>query len=151
VPRHPYEWRTKLRQRLPWFLINLGVAAKGDDCEAVGAEHHSYNVDGTQSACYHCRVVRSGRLWEPSNQHTAEAHVRLATLLESIADGTTGIEQGLVDFQSIEAPAGDRAFDDAFHFMKHYEADADIRERDSQFADSQVAGLRSIAARLRNR
>ena len=41
---HPYAWRTSLRKRLPWFLINLGIAAKGKDCERVGAEHHWYQT-----------------------------------------------------------------------------------------------------------
>jgi hypothetical protein len=44
--RHPFEWRTKLRTRLPWWAINLGIAAKGDDCERVGAAHQWYNIDG---------------------------------------------------------------------------------------------------------
>ena len=60
---HPYRWRTWVRARLPWFLINLGVAAKGKDCESVGAEHWWYNGDNKSSACYHCEVVRPGRLW----------------------------------------------------------------------------------------
>jgi hypothetical protein len=63
-PGHPYRWRTYLRGKLPWFLIDLGIAAKGRDCENVGAEHHWYNSDGESSACYHCEVVRLGRLWE---------------------------------------------------------------------------------------
>jgi len=50
--------------RLAWFLINLGVAAKGRDCETVGAEHHWYNRDGKTSGCYHCEVIGPGRLWE---------------------------------------------------------------------------------------
>lgn len=62
--RHPYAWRTWLRQHLPYFLIDCGVAAKGRDCEGVRAEHHWYNVDGSTSSCYHCRVTRLGRLWE---------------------------------------------------------------------------------------
>ena len=37
--RHPYEFRLRIRERLPWFLINLGIADKGKDCEKVGAEH----------------------------------------------------------------------------------------------------------------
>jgi hypothetical protein len=61
--RHPYEWRTRLRGRLPWFLINLGLAGKGEDCEAVGAAHHWYNRDDKSSGCYHCEVIREGRLW----------------------------------------------------------------------------------------
>jgi|SRR6185369_14067314 hypothetical protein len=61
--RHPFEWRTRLRRRLPWWLIALGVADKGDDCERVGAPHAWYNIDGHSSGCYHCTVVRAGRLW----------------------------------------------------------------------------------------
>lgn len=60
---HAYALRTWLRGRLPWFLIDLGVANKGRDCEKVGGWHRWYNHDGENSACYHCRVVRSGRLW----------------------------------------------------------------------------------------
>ena len=62
--RHPYAWRTALRKRLPWFLIDLGVAQKGKDCGVVGAAHHWYNIEGTHSGCYHCREVREGGLWE---------------------------------------------------------------------------------------
>jgi hypothetical protein len=61
---HPYAWRTWLRGHLPWFLINLGVADKGRDCEAKGARHRWYSQDHENSACHHCRVVRPGRLWE---------------------------------------------------------------------------------------
>jgi hypothetical protein len=65
---HPYAWRTWLRGNLPWFLIDLGLADKGKDCEKVGASHRWYNVDGKASACYHCQVVRAGRLWEEKGQ-----------------------------------------------------------------------------------
>ena len=49
---------------MPWFLIDLGVADKGQDCEAAGGWHEWYNLDGENSGCYHCKVVRPGRLWE---------------------------------------------------------------------------------------
>lgn len=62
--RQPYRWRTKIRRQLPWFLIDLGVATKGEDCEAAGGQHEWYNKDDKTSGCYHCRVVREGRLWE---------------------------------------------------------------------------------------
>ena len=55
---HPYRWRTWIRAHLPWFLIDLGIARKGHDCEAVGGWHHRYNVDDSSSGCYHCEVVR---------------------------------------------------------------------------------------------
>ena len=61
---HPYRWRSWVRQYLPWFLIDLGLAEKGDDCESVGAEHVWYNVDNKTSGCYHCKVTRQGRLWQ---------------------------------------------------------------------------------------
>ena len=62
--RHPYAWRTALRKRLPWFVIDLGIAAKGEDCEKAGATHHWYKQDDQYSACYHCTVTKPGRLWE---------------------------------------------------------------------------------------
>jgi hypothetical protein len=65
-PRHPYRWRTWVRGHLSWFLINLGVAAKATDCEAVGAEHYWYNRDYKTRGCYHCEGVRPGRLWDKS-------------------------------------------------------------------------------------
>jgi hypothetical protein len=49
-------------------LINLGVADKGEDCEAVGGQHHWYNIDGSSSGCYHCNVIRQGRLWTEATQ-----------------------------------------------------------------------------------
>ena len=69
VSRHPYAWRTALRGRLPYFLIDLGwFPDKGEDCEAVGAKHHWYNKDNQSSACYHCRVVRLGQLWKRATE-----------------------------------------------------------------------------------
>ena len=65
---HPFAWRTKLRGKLPWFLINLGLADKGKDCEAAGGWHRWYNQDYEHSACYHCHVVRRGQLWKDAEQ-----------------------------------------------------------------------------------
>jgi hypothetical protein len=63
----PYRWRTALRRHLPWFLIDLGLADKGTDCEAAGGEHSWYNLDDASSGCYHCKVVRPGRLWDKAD------------------------------------------------------------------------------------
>lgn len=52
-----------LRRHLPWFLLDMGIAEKGKDCEAVGGQHEWYNKNDVSSACYHCQVVKSGRLW----------------------------------------------------------------------------------------
>ena len=61
---HPYAFRTWLRRHLPWFLIDLGIANKGSDCEVVGGWDRWYNIDGKRSGCYHCRIEREGKLWE---------------------------------------------------------------------------------------
>jgi len=63
----PYRWRTAVRRHLPWFLIDFGVAGKGPDCEAAGGSHSWYNMDDKSSGCYHCKVVRAGRLWEQAD------------------------------------------------------------------------------------
>jgi len=60
----PYRLRTWLRAYLPWFLINLGVANKGQDCELAGGGHEWYNIDGESSGCYHCSVTRHKQLWK---------------------------------------------------------------------------------------
>ncbi|MEA2495761.1 MAG: hypothetical protein QOJ29_3672 [Thermoleophilaceae bacterium] len=46
-----YRWRTRIRHRLPWFLVNLGVAAKGKrDC----GDHEWYRENAATARCYHC-------------------------------------------------------------------------------------------------
>lgn len=48
-----YRWRTGIRRRLPWFLINLGVAGKGKrDC----GDHEWYYADNVVEHCLHCEV-----------------------------------------------------------------------------------------------
>jgi len=70
MPQHsggPYRKRTWLRQYLPWFLIDLGIAEKGQDCEKIGGAHEWYNIDNKNSGCYHCNVIRTGQLWKQEN------------------------------------------------------------------------------------
>lgn len=46
-----YRFRHAIRRRLPWFLINLGLAAKGkQDC----GNHSWYNSDGVVERCHYC-------------------------------------------------------------------------------------------------
>jgi hypothetical protein len=48
-----YRWRTRLRPHLPWFVINLNVAAKGRrDC----GNHAFYKSTDDLDRCYHCEV-----------------------------------------------------------------------------------------------
>ena len=50
-----FRWRTRLRRRLPWFLVDRGVAGKGTaDC----GNHEWYNADGAVDHCYHCTAGR---------------------------------------------------------------------------------------------
>lgn len=67
IGNHPYGIRKWWRSRLPWFLINLGVADKGAYCELVHAKHHWYNIDGKSSGCYYCKEQVEGKKW--INQH----------------------------------------------------------------------------------
>jgi len=55
---HPYRYRVWVRRHLPWWLINLGVADKGRDCEAVGAWHRWYKSTEEMDGCYHCKATR---------------------------------------------------------------------------------------------
>lgn len=64
----PYAKRTRWRGSLPWFLINMGIAAKGKNCESVNAGHHWYNKDGKTSACYHCEIIKEGKHWQVLNE-----------------------------------------------------------------------------------
>lgn len=65
---HPYALRTRIRTFLPWFLINLGIANKGEDCEKVGASHCWYNIDNENSGCYYCKVIKKGQLWGENHE-----------------------------------------------------------------------------------
>ena len=37
--KHPNSFRLWLREKLPWFLIDIRVADKGKDYELVNVEH----------------------------------------------------------------------------------------------------------------
>jgi hypothetical protein len=59
-PLSPYGLTVKawIRGRLLWWLINLGVADKGPDCEAVAGWHRWYKSTEEIDGCYHCEVTR---------------------------------------------------------------------------------------------
>lgn len=64
IEKHPYRFRFWWRARLPWFLIDLGIASKGKDCELVNAEHSWYNIDNKTSGCYYCKKIAIGNKWK---------------------------------------------------------------------------------------
>jgi len=49
------------------LIINLGIAAKTENCEAVSADHWWYNIDDEHSGCYNCEMIKPGRLWQSRN------------------------------------------------------------------------------------
>ena len=51
-PGHPYRWRTWIRVHLPWFLIDLGVAAKVPTVRALAA-----STGGTAETMYPAPVI----------------------------------------------------------------------------------------------
>lgn len=61
--KHPYELRLLIREKLPWFLIDMGIAAKGKNCKEVGVDHDWYNKGDNISACYYCKIEKEGKLW----------------------------------------------------------------------------------------
>lgn len=60
---HPHALRTWIRGRLPWFLIDMGVAGFGEDCGKLGAQHAWCNLDDEHSRCMFCGSEREGQLW----------------------------------------------------------------------------------------
>lgn len=60
----PFRFRTWIRSILPIFLVDLGIAAKGNNCEEEGGIHEWYNKDDIHSACYHCEVIKKDQLWD---------------------------------------------------------------------------------------
>ena len=62
--KHPYGNRLWWRKRLPWFLIDLGFANKGKDCESENAKHSWYRIDNNLSGCYYCNSIVKGQKWK---------------------------------------------------------------------------------------
>jgi hypothetical protein len=73
----PYRWRTKLRVILPPHFCGLCLhrlflyPRDGDDCERRGGLHEWFNLDDENSRCFHCGIVRPGKLW-PGGQTTQD-------------------------------------------------------------------------------
>lgn len=57
--QHPYYRKLWWRINLPWFLIDMGFAEKGENCEKVSAVHYWYKIDKKTSGCYFCNIIRN--------------------------------------------------------------------------------------------
>ena len=55
--KHSYAYKRWLREKLPWFLIDLGIASKGKNCELINAKHYWYNIDNKITGCYYCKKI----------------------------------------------------------------------------------------------
>ncbi|KJK59346.1 hypothetical protein UK12_04875 [Saccharothrix sp. ST-888] len=66
-----YRWRTSIRRRLPWFLVELGFAGKGaGDC----GTHEWYNRDGSGELCYHCTAGKRPFTEDPADSGADQGH-----------------------------------------------------------------------------
>ena len=76
---------------------------------------------------------------------------RIVDILEGVADGT--IDAGTVleeEWREYEHEP-DKLITSAWHELHHFQADADIRERDAAYAESQKATLISFAQEIRQK
>jgi hypothetical protein len=86
---------------------------------------------------------------EPS---TSEQRERVASLIEAVAEGTISAAAAISQTESEQwkdFPWGEKLFQDAYHALWHFRSDEDIRARDAEYAAWQIAGLKSLADRLR--
>jgi hypothetical protein len=74
---------------------------------------------------------------------------RVAQILTHVAEGRISARQALDEFRSPELSANDVVIE-AYHFLQHFEIDADIRAKDVAYAARQVEALHAWAARLRS-
>jgi hypothetical protein len=77
---------------LPFWLIELGLFGKGRDCAFRYAPHSWYNLDNLNSACYYCRVIKTGQLWRPS--HLRELDVVRVTQIKDPSSKARELEPG---------------------------------------------------------
>jgi hypothetical protein len=76
--------------------------------------------------------------------------LKLAELLTSVVDGSRPAAEALrITEQWSQVPWGIPPFETAYHALQHFEIDADIRARDSDYAASQVESIRLLVEELR--
>lgn len=82
----------------------------------------------------------------------SDLYLRVSSLLEEVVKGQTRSDEAIACADRwTDVPWTDECFADAYHALKHFDADEDIRRRDSEYAEAQAAGLRSLAEKLRQR
>jgi hypothetical protein len=80
---------------------------------------------------------------------TGQQRKQVADLLTEVADGSVSPQVALARIEEwTDVPWREGALRDAYHALKHFEIDADIRAKDPAYAAQQVSGLRRCAERL---
>jgi len=59
MKNQPYYFRKWMRERSPWFIVNIGLFRKGYDCSKYGGEHDWYKSDVKTFRCYYCRQEKN--------------------------------------------------------------------------------------------
>lgn len=72
----------------------------------------------------------------------------IVSLLEGVAKGAIEADVALEQWPNIDDESDDLVAD-SWHDLSHFSADADIREKDSEYADYQVALLRDKANQIK--
>jgi hypothetical protein len=92
--------------------------------------------------------------FEPSRSETIlrlslEYRAKFAQLLRQVASEEISAQTALEITKTwTDAPWGEPEFDHAWHFLGHFDADQDIRQRDPEFARIQIETLHRLADRL---
>jgi hypothetical protein len=80
---------------------------------------------------------------------TQEQLCRVSELLKNVASGVIPSSAALkLTEEWRDIPWHEEALEDAYHLLQHFDADADIRQRDRAYSDAQVKSLTCHARRL---
>ncbi len=78
-----------------------------------------------------------------------EYRAKLASLLRQVASGDVSAQGAIEELRTwVDAPWNEQEFDNAFHFLGHFDADYDIRQRDPAYARMQIETLLRLADSL---
>jgi uncharacterized protein (UPF0254 family) len=81
--------------------------------------------------------------------HNLGVRQRMAELLRRVAEGATNARDaiGMIK-QWSDVGQGDRLVNAAYEGLLHFDADADIMEKDERYAARQIEGLRRMVSKL---